>query len=402
MRLADLQFLLSSEGQKFLDQLAGEPITAESHLRVASQLREQVSQEQAHALLETTLLRQRAASKFSRASEMYFTRDGLEQASAEVISSYRAERFKALEIERVADLGCGIGGDAISLSKIAGIIGVEWDLLRLAMAQENIRVYETPFRFNPLQSDLIELEPLKVEALFCDPGRRDEHGKRIYSVEKYKPPLSFLDSWREQVPNQCIKISPGVRYDELPGDAEVEFISVKGEVREGVLWRGELRTSANRRATLLPGAHTMTSDCPSVSSLSEISGYLVEPDGAVIRAHLVEHLAQTIKAAKIDVDIAYLTANRAIDSPFARFYPVEDVFPFQLKRLRSYLRQRNVGRLTIKKRGSPLDIEMLQRRLKLSGDQHRIIFLTKARGQPVVVMAGDPVGDKIGEPAGNL
>jgi len=391
MRLADLQFLLSTEGQKHLDQLATEPITAESHLRVATQLRRSVDASQAHALLETILLRQRAAKKFSQASEMYFTRKGLEQASAELVTAYRAERFASLGVKRVADLGCGIGGDAISLTTTAEVIGIDWNPVRLAMAQENVRVYKNPNRFHPIQSDLMELNPLEVDALFSDPGRRDEHGKRIHSVNQYRPPLQFLDRWREAVPAQCVKVSPGVRYGELPDDVEVEFISVQGEVREGVLWRGNLRTQVDRRATLLPGAFTLTSDQVASVNLSKIGNYLIEPDGAVIRAHLVEQLAHLLNAARIDVDIAYLTSVEAVTSPFAKFYPVEDTFPFQLKRLRAYLRERNVGRVTLKKRGSPLDLEMLQRNLRLDGDQHRIIFLTRARGEPVVVVTGDPV-----------
>jgi len=96
---------------------------------------------EAGAALETTLLRQRGAAKFSRAADMYFTRAALEQASAEVVSTYRADRIASAGFQHVADLGCGIGGDSISLAARVKVIGVDWDPVRVAMAQENLHAY---------------------------------------------------------------------------------------------------------------------------------------------------------------------------------------------------------------------------------------------------------------------
>lgn len=382
-------FLLTLAGQAHLAALAQVEIDAANHLRVASQLSGEVGPERAHALLETTLLRRRAAGKFSRASQMYFTRDALQQASAEVVSTYRAKRFAQAGFARLADLGCGIGGDALALAALAEVIGVEWDPLRLVMAQENVRVYDHGHHFRPLQADLLELSPLPVEAVFADPGRRDEFGRRIYSVHDYRPPLSYLDRWRGQAPHQAVKIGPGVRYDELPPDAEVEFVSVDGEVREAILWFGDLRSPAGRRATLLPGEHSLTDDQPAGIETTAPKAFLYEPDGAVIRAHLVQQLGQLLAASKIDEEIAYLTADQARPTPFARCYALEDTFPFQLKRLRAYLRKRGIGSVTIKKRGSPLDPDHLRGRLKLHGPGHCIIFLTRVQGQATVLI-GQP------------
>ncbi|MCI0393653.1 MAG: SAM-dependent methyltransferase [Chloroflexi bacterium] len=389
MGLDEFYFLLSEEGQRGLDETAAAGLTSESHLPLAERLRREVGPEKAHAILETTLLRQLAAAKFSRAAQMYFTRPALEQASAEVISRYRAGRYAAAGLGRIADLGCGIGGDSLALAEQADVIGVDWDGLRLAMAQENVRVYGQATRFHPLQADLLELTPLPVQALFADPSRRDEAGRRFYSVHDYQPPLDFLDRWRLWVPYMGIKISPGVEYAELPAEAEVEFISVDGEVREGVLWFGELRSGAGRRATLLPGGHTLADEPVGHVAVTRPQAYLYEPDGAVIRAHLVEQLAGRLGATKIDEDIAYLTAGAPQETVFARCYALEDAFPFQLKRLRHYLQQRHVGQVTIKKRGSPLDPDELRQRLRLQGDEHRVIFLTHVQGEATVLIGRD-------------
>jgi len=92
-------------------------------------------------------------------------------------------------------------------------------------------------------------------------------------------------------------------------------------------------------------------------------------------------------AAQLDADIAYLTSERRQPTPFARVWAVEDWFPFQLKRLRAYLRARQVGRVTVKKRGSPLQPEALIRDLRLRGDGERVVFLTHLKGRPIVIVA---------------
>jgi SAM-dependent methyltransferase len=395
MTLDDLHFLLSDEGERWLRETAVTPLTPHNHLQIASQLRQHLPPNQAQAVLEMVLLRQGAAVKFSRADQMFFTRPALEQASSEAVARYRAQRFAGYG--HIADLGCSMGGDALALAAHAEVTGVEWDPLRLALAQENVRVYGHGANFHPLQADLLELTPFPADAIFYDPGRRDEHGRRFYSVQQYQPPLNLVERWQGVIRGTArrsfgtaVKISPGVDYAEIPATAEAEFISLGGEVKECVLWYGELHSGAKRRATLLPGSHTLTdAGLPaSPTPIGPPKAYLYEPDGAVIRAHLVEAVAAQLGASKLDQEIAYLTADHAQATPFARSYPIEAFFPFQLKRLRHYLHEHNVGQVTIKKRGSPLDPDHLQQQLRLVGpkENHRILFLTHIRGEAAVVI----------------
>jgi hypothetical protein len=136
----------------------------------------------------------------------------------------------------------------------------------------------------------------------------------------------------------------------------------------------------------LPGEHSLTSDEPAAITTGPPRAHLYEPDGAIIRAHLVEQLGHILAASKIDDNIAYLTADQSLATPFARCYALDDSLPFQLKRLRAYLRERGIGTVTIKKRGSPLDPDELRSRLKLRGDGHCILFLTQVQGQPTVLI----------------
>ncbi len=392
MDQAQWQFLLSADGQRLLAETAETPITDENHLQIASRLRKQIDPQLAAAIVETVWLRQGATGKFSRANQMYFTRSALEQSSSELISTYRAHRFFEAGHNLIADLGCGIGGDALALTGTANVLGIDLDWMRLAMARENVHAYGHEGRFLPLQADLNTLLPLEVDAFFFDPGRRDEHGRRIHSVHKYRPPLNLITTWRDQVAHAGVKISPGVDYAQLPDktqdEADVEFISLSGDVKECVLWYGDLRRSKGNQATILPEGHILAAeDHPGADVPPRTPGaYLYEPDGAVIRAHLVQPLARHLGASPIDPTIAYLTADDYLETPFARCYSIEDWLPFQLKRLRRYLRDRGIGHVTIKKRGSPLDPATLQKQLRLQGDEQRIIFLTHVLGEPAVLI----------------
>ncbi len=391
MQLSTLRFLLSPNGQALLAEAVALRSTESTLLVQLTQLRKRFPADQASAALEIARLRERATVKFSRADEMYFTGSGLEQASGETVAAFRAKRFAALGARRIADLGCGIGGDSLALAARAEVMGVDHDTVRLAMAQANCHAYGRGGQFQPVQADLMTWLPVGVDALFFDPGRRGDDGRRIYSVSRYRPPLGTIQRWLPRAENVGVKISPGVDYVELPPGAEVEFISEKGLVKEGVLWFGGLRTSADRRATLLPGGDTLTDEIAEAIPVRQPSAYLLEPDGAVIRAHLVEQLASRLGAAKVDPEIAYLTTDAPVVTPFARQYRLGDWMPLNLKKLRAYLRARNVGRVVVKKRGSPLEPDELIRRLKLRGDEERILFLTKVDGRPAVLV-GLPAG----------
>lgn len=396
MQVADLRFLQSAAGQAQLAALADAALTPTTHLALAAHLRQHLPPSQVHALLETTHLRQLAAAKFSRPERFFFSAAGLAMCSAEGVAAYRAQRYRQAGCHTILDLGCGVGGDALALAQTAAVIGVELDPLTLALAEANLAAAGLADRFIPWLGDLQQLTPRPADALFFDPARRDAYGRRLHSVHAYRPPLSALERWRSLTPAAGAKISPAVDAAELPSEAEVEFISVQGELREAALWWGDLRSPARRRATLLDHPihpqtiHSLTDASPAPPPpLTPPRTYLLELDSAILRAGLVAHLAAQVGATQLDPTIAYLTSDALPTTPWGRVYVLEAWFPFHLKRLRAYLREHGVGRVVIKKRGSPLDVTTLTRQLRLTGPAERTLFLTRCQGQPVVLL-GQP------------
>jgi SAM-dependent methyltransferase len=377
-----LRALLTPAGQAALAEAAALGPSEATFLRHLARLEKRHPAGLARAALETALLRERARAKFARADAMYFTREALEQATGERVARHRAARFAGLG--RVADLGCGLGGDTLALAERGPVVAVDRDPLRLALARANTAAagHDAEARF--VQADLLRLPLAGLRAFFFDPARRAD-GRRRFSVRDYQPPLAAARAWLAQMPAGAIKISPGVDLEELAGyDAEIEFVSEDGDLKECALWFGPLKT-AERRATLLraDGTHSLLPDPAAERALGPPGPVLYEPDPAVLRAGLVTTLAARLGARQLDADIAYLAADEARPTPFARAFAIEDAMPFQLKRLRERLRGLGVGAVTVKKRGSPIEPEDLIRQLRLprKAPESRIVFLTHVRGE---------------------
>ncbi len=394
MEYSDLEFLQSTRGTALLDTLAHEDLKntgkGASTLTLLTRLRKQFAPDEASAALELATLRQKAVDKFGAdAARMWFTRDALEQASHPLVRRYRAERFLPSDASIWIDACCGIGTDTLALAS-AGLrtTGVDLDPLRIALARLNNDALGLSAQFEV--GDVTLLDPSANSAVFFDPARRTGD-RRIFDVEGYIPPLSTVRRWRGHP--VYVKLSPGVDLSQLAEyGGEVEFISVEGDLKEALLHLTTEPTPQTLSATLLTAdgqVHhwAQAGDADADADLSEPRGYLIEPDAALLRGNLVRAAAARFGAFQLDETIAYLTADSPPSTPWVRSWRIVDWMPFNLKKLRAALREQDVSRVTIKKRGSPLTPEQLTAQLKLKGgSQARTLALTRLRGQPIVII----------------
>jgi len=332
------------------------------------------------AALSLVELRRRGMEKFSSAQEMFFDRDGLEMATREEVARYRAWRMR--ECERIADLCCGIGGDLLSLAQVAEVVAVDTDRRRLEMARHNCRIYGVE-RVRFAAADVQSLR-LDLDAIFIDPARRD--GKHRRRGEDYSPPLSWVAELRTKMSRIAVKVGPAIPERDLPPDCEVEFVSSGGQCREAVLYFGKLATTS-RRATLLPEHHTLEATSGPDLPVAPPGAFVFDPDPAVVRSHLLDELARHIDAWKLDPQIAYLSGDHPVDSPFVRTYRIIRWQPFQLKRLRQTLRDEGLYPREVKKRGFPMEPPELLRRLRIpQSGRPATLLLTRVGEKPVVLI----------------
>lgn len=103
----------------------------------------------------------------------------------------------------------------------------------------------------------------------------------------------------------------------------------------------------------------------------------------MIRAGLVGTAARMLGGRLLDPTIAYLTTDSIArqDPDLATGYRIIDILPFKTKVLKQYLRERNIGRVTIKKRGTDVTPEVLRPQLGLKGENEATVVLTRITGK---------------------
>ena len=333
------------------------------------------------AVMSQSQWRQRAQAKFGDfATGMLFTSDGLEQATRLPIAALHAQRFRDAGLETIADLTCGIGADAMAASALGlGVMAFEKDEATALIADYNLRHWKDTVVVN---ADSIATVPsADVHGIFADPARRTARGRR-HNPADYSPSLESVMALRTQFPALGVKVGPGIAHDDIPAQVEAQWVSVDGAVVEAALWCGPLSRASGHSALVIRGdsSHELrgiTDQAPT----GALGNYIIEPDGAVIRSGLIGQLAADLDAHLIDPTIAYLTADAPLTSPFVTQYRVEEVVPYSVKNVAAALRSRGIGRVDIKKRGIDVTPEKLRPLLKLKGDGHATVILTRIAGK---------------------
>ncbi|WP_350349193.1 SAM-dependent methyltransferase [Agromyces sp. G08B096] len=392
MDRAELVELLSPEGLRLLDSLPEWDSKADVVRTVAELRKRGHSPALVAAVLSQAKLRHRARAKFGVFAErMLFTEAGLEQATRLQVAALHAGRFARAGIGHVADLGCGIGGDALAFAAVdLEVTAADADEVTAAIAAFNL----TPFpRASVLHARAEEVALGGIGGAWLDPARRTtSRGRtaaRIAHPSAYSPGLDFAFGLAQRMA-VGVKLGPGTDRDVVPAGTEAQWVSVDGDVLELAVWFGPLaRPGVGRSALVIRGDHAAeltaaadTEDAPA----GPLGEYLYEPDGAVIRARLIGDLARANGGWMLSEGIAYVTADRAFDSPFARGFRVLDRLPNDERQLRQELARRGIGSLEIKKRGVDVDPAALRTRLKPKGDEAATIVVTKELGQRVTLL----------------
>jgi hypothetical protein len=396
MEPQDFIRLLSPEGQALLAEVG--PIEAKADVvKLVSNLRAKGHDPAlVAAVLTQAKLRRRAAGKFGPfADRMLFTEAGLEQASRLNVAALHANRFRQAGITEVADLGCGIGAESLAMASLEiNVKAFEIDEVSAAIATYNLSPFENAF---VEQADVTTLDLTKFGGLFFDPARRElggparERATRKFDPAAFSPTYDFVIEAAAKKPTG-VKFGPGHPHEGIPENAEAQWVSVDGDLVELSLWFGEVARPNIKRAALLvakDGKHEITShstarkDAP----IGELGSYLYEPDNSIVRSHLIGELADQIDARLFAPEIAYLTNDLQIESPWLKGYRVLDNLVFDRKKLKAYLRERNIGTLEIKKRGSDIVPEELRKELSPKGEGAATLIVTRVGDAHRVLVA---------------
>ena len=385
--LIDVRYLRSAAGDDALADAAALPLTDSTVIRDLTRLRAALG-ERAGAVAETVRLRRRAAAKLgSRSARWLLTDEALQQATPAAVAAHRARRLAGIGMH---DLTCSIGADRAALADSAAAgagrmpLGSDLDPVRALMASHNLAV-------SGLGGLVVIADALTRVSRgllgYADPARRDGTGRRITSVSTL-PPVADIDAAHADRP-PVLRLPPGIDYDALQRPGEVEIVSLDGGAREAVLWPPELASVARRATVLSTGSAgwEVTSADPDDATSGPVAAgdVLVDPDAAVVRAHLVRQYAARHGLHLLDPHLAYLAGPTL--PPGVRGFVVLDAAPYREKTVAGWARRDRVGSLEIKQRGTPVIPDELRRRLRPA-----LIGPTTAAATLVIARIGrDPV-----------
>ncbi|MBT2494951.1 class I SAM-dependent methyltransferase [Microbacterium oxydans] len=396
MEMSELRALLTPAGLELLDAVGTIGSTADvaravSRLRAAGHSPELVS-----AVVGQAHLRSKATAKFGPfAARMLFTRAGLEQATRLGVAARHAQRIRSAGFTAVADLGCGIGGDALAFAGAGlDVLAVDADEVTAAIAAYNLAPFGegAVVRHGTAEDAFEGAEASAARAIWMDPARRTSgHSEtRRVSADDYSPSLDWAFDVAARVPTG-IKLGPAHDRDALPADAEAQWVSADGSVVELVVWSAALAREGVRRSALVirdDRSHEMTAPADVADEpVRELGAFLHEPDGAVIRARLIGDVARSLDAGMLDEHIAYLTSDAALTSPFVQSFRVRETLPANPKAISAALQAHGIGRIEIKKRGVDIDPAAFRKKLVLRGDQEATLILARIGDQRRAILA---------------
>ena len=344
-------------------------------------------------VLTQARLRKKAAEKFGPFAEhMLFTQAGLEQATRLEVAAQHAGRFVAAGCGHVADLGCGLGADSLALASLGlSVMAVERDEITAALAAYNLSAFPD---VTVTHGDATEADLVGIDGVFLDPARRTaghSNTKRQMNSDDWSPSLTFaLDTARSVVAGG-IKLGPGTDRELIPNDAEAQWVAVGDDVVEMGLWFGLAKRENIARSALVltaTGHHELVAsgDAPD-APVGALARYVYEPNGAVIRAHLIGEVARLLGGHMIDESIAYISTETSSPTPFARGFEVLKTTAVDPKAISRALATHDVGRVEIKKRGIDIDPATFRKKLTLTGSGDGVVILTRAGTKRLALIA---------------
>ncbi len=370
--------------------------------------------DEARAALAQDDLRARAAAKTPLADLLLFTKDALEQATPSEVAKERAERFAFLPAtETVADLGAGIGLDAIALARAGHrVVAVERDPTRATCLRHNVAAAGVGDRVEIREGDFVR-DPPAAGAAFLDPDRRPG-GKRTRDLAAFQPPPAAWRALAARYRHLLVKLPPSIApealADEWP-DRHLEWVSLRGEMKEARAGTGALEGVPPRRALLLPSRAAVEGRGGAwpPSRAPQVGDALLDPDPAVVVAGLVGDAAGA-RFAPIHPRIAYLlgTLGDARDAPWADVLRVDAVLGASPRALQAWLDAEGIGSLEIRSRGVADPPDAWRKRLRPRGTRAGTLVLTRGPddrylglGASVVASAGRRPSVEPSREAGN-
>lgn len=291
--------------------------------------------------------------------------DAAQQATPAPVANVRAQRIADSGARVVHDVTCSVGTEAPAFAGMDWL-GSDIDPVRLSMARYNLGAGAWLARADALAP------VARGAVIVADPARR-AGGRRITDPAQLVPPLpELLDVY--QGSEMAVKCAPGIDYSAWEG--LVSVVSVDGAVKEACLYTPGLAGGHTREAVVLRSdgfSETVTSGESDDVPVGAPGAFVIEPDGAIIRAGLVRHWGARYGLRMLDEHIAFLSGDRI--PPGYSGFRVLDAVP--VRQLKAALSGYGAGGVEILVRGVDVDPDQLRGRLKLKGGRQMGVVIAR-------------------------
>jgi SAM-dependent methyltransferase len=354
-------------------------------------------------------LQQRSKTRFNNPDKWVWTRKLLEQASdqrcAELTASYFPEGVP------IYDLCCGAGADAVALANRSEVTAVDCSPIAASITRINGYLNEKSLR--TCVEDVANIRFDRSVWVHVDPDRRSD-GRRTTNADKFSPNWGVLTKSITSTDGGSIKVAPASSHESffkicLDADGKeivpsVQFVSWGGSVRQQRWWWNcdafkpcSITLSvwgSDRKFHHHVFDEVMPNNSPSIlSDIAELCDggcFIGDADGAVRAAKLQSTLASQLGLTLIGSSNGFFFRDEPpsdAQSSLITWFQVDETLPFDRKKLKRFLREREIGVLEIKTRNLDIDIDRLRVELQLRGENSATLLGTKCGSRAVAILA---------------
>ena len=380
--MLDNDWITSEQTLEAIGKLSATSVDGNVSAKQLLRLREIFSVEQSQFIACQVRLRQQAGKRFPNANQMLFTRLGLQQTTDAGIATYKADLIRKLaaDTQHVTDLCCGIGGDLQAFSQHFAVTGVDQDSMLCQLARHNATLNYGK-AVNTIPADVTEFT-LDTDWVHLDPDRRHD-GLRHTDIQSFAPDLPFMNHLIDQVGKSIkgilIKLAPATQIPDAWVDkCQLQWLQSRNECRQQLALFTPLTVDNHKRSAVAvtPSGKTawaFEADQGELLTARDVPlsnspvRYIYEPSPAVLAANLAPTWAAQHDLKFIHSGVAYLSKDSHQSVPGGACYRVVDQLPYDLKKIRKWISEHDIGSLEIKKRGIELTPEQVRKQLKPKG-----------------------------------
>lgn len=357
-------------------------------------------------------MQRRAVNRFPDPSLWLWTRRSLAQASDWWCATFKAQLFPPRIC--VVDGCCGAGADLVALRHRGEAIGIDRDHELIALANSNLQSHGLPA--SAQTGELPQQLPAGTEWLHLDPDRRasGEQDEKRSRADQFSPDLQTCLSLTKPLRGGMIKLSPSTHLDaelstqfETSGRFRRIWLGNGGQSKQQLLLTGELADAPALTGTLGaqwgcarvavlcdPGCapNLLLGDGKVVDSVAQQpQRYLYDCHPVLHSSGLQSQWAASIPALSLGHSQGYFTSDNCVQSPWAQVFEIQEVLPWDQRRVKRWLRENSIGQVEIKKRLIDLDANQTQKQLRGAGSGQVTLLITRWDGR-VRAIAGKRVG----------